>query len=240
MGAVQPAHWGQQPFAAQAPLAFGVQSPMPVAQVIPGAQPMIWGQANLFPATQQQWAAMAGAFPPAAFMPTQTVGPLPAAMFQTLAPVTAVPPSCEPPAASATSPQHTDRSRQKMSKEMFKDFQMAKPPAMPARKSEQPSLACTSEAFSSYFSRVGMAQDTDDCDDFDISQMNLTPVTSTTPSTNSRECPPPATCTLLPNTHNRPLSGAIENLQHIATAILVCGFEMTGFATIVPLLAARL
>ncbi|XP_061096668.1 DAB adaptor protein 1a isoform X2 [Conger conger] len=191
MGAVQPAHWGQQPFAAQAPLAFGVQSPMPVAQVIPGAQPMIWGQANLFPATQQQWAAMAGAFPPTAFMPTQTVGPLPAAMFQTLAPVTAVPPSCEPPAASATSPQHTDRSRQKMSKEMFKDFQMAKPPAMPARKSEQPNLACTSDAFSSYFSRVGMAQDTDDCDDFDISQMNLTPVTSTTPSTNSPPTPAP-------------------------------------------------
>ncbi|KAJ8388484.1 hypothetical protein AAFF_G00133600 [Aldrovandia affinis] len=152
---------------------------------------MIWGQANLFPATQQQWAAMAGAFPPAAFMPTQTVGPLPAAMFQTLAPVTAVPPSCEPPAASATSPQHTDRSRQKMSKEMFKDFQMAKPPAMPARKSDQPSLVCTSDAFTSYFSRVGMAQDTDDCDDFDISQMNLTPVTSTTPSTNSPPTPAP-------------------------------------------------
>lgn len=74
-----------------------------------------------------------------------------------------------------------------MSKEMFKDFQMAKPPTMPARKSEQPSLSCTTDAFTSYFSRVGMAQDTDDCDDFDISQMNLTPVTSTTPSTNSRE-----------------------------------------------------
>ncbi|XP_035271215.1 DAB adaptor protein 1a isoform X3 [Anguilla rostrata] len=197
MGAVQPAHWGQQPFAAQGPLAFGVQSPVPVAQVIPGAQPVIWGQANLFPATQQQWAAMAGAFPPAAFMPTQTVGPLPAAVFQTLAPVAAVPPAaCELPAASASasaaSPQHAaDRSRQKMSKEMFKDFQMAKPPAMPARKSEQPSLACTSEAFSSYFSRVGMAQDTDDCDDFDISQMNLTPVTSTTPSTNSPPTPAP-------------------------------------------------
>uniref|UniRef100_A0A8C9R0L6 DAB adaptor protein 1 n=1 Tax=Scleropages formosus TaxID=113540 RepID=A0A8C9R0L6_SCLFO len=185
MGAVQPAHWSQQPFAAQAPLAFGVQSPMPVAQVIPGAQPMIWGQANLFPATQQQWAAMAGAFPPAAFMPTQTVGPLPAAMFQTLAPVAALPPSCEPPSASASSPQHADPTRQKVNQEMFKDFQVAKPPAMPARKGEQPSLACTSEALSSYFGRVSVTQDTDDCDDFDISQMNLTPVTSTTPSTNS-------------------------------------------------------
>ncbi|XP_018589726.1 disabled homolog 1 isoform X2 [Scleropages formosus] len=191
MGAVQPAHWSQQPFAAQAPLAFGVQSPMPVAQVIPGAQPMIWGQANLFPATQQQWAAMAGAFPPAAFMPTQTVGPLPAAMFQTLAPVAALPPSCEPPSASASSPQHADPTRQKVNQEMFKDFQVAKPPAMPARKGEQPSLACTSEALSSYFGRVSVTQDTDDCDDFDISQMNLTPVTSTTPSTNSPPTPAP-------------------------------------------------
>uniref|UniRef100_A0A9J7Z6Z6 DAB adaptor protein 1a n=2 Tax=Cyprinus carpio TaxID=7962 RepID=A0A9J7Z6Z6_CYPCA len=186
MGAVPPA-WAQQQFAAQAPLAFGVQSPVPVAQVLPGAQPLIWGQANLFPATQQQWAAMAGAhFSPAAFMPAQTVGPLPAAMFQTLAPMAV---SCETPAAAmggavagtsastASSPQHGERTLQrqaKMSKEMFKDFQMAKPPTMPARKSEQPSLSCTTDAFSSYFSKVGMAQDTDDCDDFDISQMNLT------------------------------------------------------------------
>uniref|UniRef100_A0A8C1XTY0 DAB adaptor protein 1a n=1 Tax=Cyprinus carpio TaxID=7962 RepID=A0A8C1XTY0_CYPCA len=205
MGAVPPA-WAQQQFAAQAPLAFGVQSPVPVAQVLPGAQPLIWGQANLFPATQQQWAAMAGAhFSPAAFMPAQTVGPIPAAMFQTLAPM-AVPTSCEMPAAAmggavagtsastASSPQHGERTLQrqaKMSKEMFKDFQMAKPPTMPARKSEQPSLSCTTDAFTSYFSRVGMAQDTDDCDDFDISQMNLTPVTSTTPSTNSPPTPAP-------------------------------------------------
>lgn len=69
----------------------------------------------------------------------------------------------------------------------LQDFQLAKPPAMPSKKGEQPNLAGTSEAFSSYFSRVGTAQDTDDCDDFDISQMNLTPVTSTTPSTNSRK-----------------------------------------------------
>lgn len=67
------------------------------------------------------------------------------------------------------------------------DFQLAKPPAMPSKKAEQPGLAGTSDAFSSYFTRVGTAQDTDDCDDFDISQMNLTPVTSTTPSTNSRK-----------------------------------------------------
>uniref|UniRef100_A0A672PXD2 Disabled homolog 1-like n=1 Tax=Sinocyclocheilus grahami TaxID=75366 RepID=A0A672PXD2_SINGR len=205
MGAVPPA-WAQQQFAAQAPLAFGVQSPVSITQVLPGTQPLIWGQANLFPATQQQWAAMAGAhFSPAAFMPAQTVGPLSAAMFQTLAPM-AVPMSCEMPAAAmggavagtsastASSPQHgecTLQRQEKMSKEMFKDFQMAKPPSMPARKSEQLSLSSTTDAFSSYFNRVGMAQDTDDCDDFDISQMNLTPVTSTTPSTNSPPTPAP-------------------------------------------------
>uniref|UniRef100_A0A3P8PRV9 PID domain-containing protein n=1 Tax=Astatotilapia calliptera TaxID=8154 RepID=A0A3P8PRV9_ASTCA len=186
MGAVPPGHWSQQAFAAQTPLAFGVQSPLgPVAQVLPGGQPLIWGQANIFPATQQQWAAMAaGAFPPTAYLPAQPVGTLPAAMFQTLTPVTTVTP------AASSSPQHGERGK-KMGKEMFKDFQLAKPPAMPSKKADQPSLTGTSEAFSTYFSRVGTAQDTDDCDDFDISQMNLTPVTSTTPSTNSPPTPAP-------------------------------------------------
>ncbi|KAK3516596.1 hypothetical protein QTP70_021949, partial [Hemibagrus guttatus] len=205
MGAVPPG-WAQQQFAAQAPLAFGVQSPVPMAQVLPGGQPLIWGQANLFPAMQQQWAAMAGAhFSPAAFVPAQTMGPLPAAMFQALAPMpmaAACPttgpspgtPTAGTSASTASSPQHGEHSmpgQSKMSKEMFKDFQMAKPPPGGTRKSEQPSLACTTDAFTSYFSRVGLAQDNDDCDDFDISQMNLTPVTSTTPSTNSPPTPAP-------------------------------------------------
>ncbi|XP_013883852.1 disabled homolog 1 [Austrofundulus limnaeus] len=199
MGAVPPGHWSQQAFAAQTPLAFGVQSPLgPVAQVLPGGQPLIWGQANIFPATQQQWAAMAaGAFPPTAYLPAQPVG----ALFQTLAPVNTVTPASEshPGAGAAnsaasssalSSPHHEERSK-KMGKDMFKDFQLAKPPAMPSKKADQPSLAGTSEAFSTYFSRVGTAQDMDDCDDFDISQMNLTPVTSTTPSTNSPPTPAP-------------------------------------------------
>ncbi|XP_039984872.1 DAB adaptor protein 1a [Xiphias gladius] len=191
MGAVPPGHWSQQAFAAQTPLAFGVQSPLgPVAQVLPGGQPLIWGQANIFPATQQQWAAMAaGAFPPTAYLPAQPVGTLPAAMFQTLTPVTTVTPAGESHSASS-SPEHGERGK-KMGKEIFKDFQLAKPPAMPSKKADQPNLAGTSEAFSTYFSRVGTAQDTDDCDDFDISQMNLTPVTSTTPSTNSPPTPAP-------------------------------------------------
>ncbi|XP_057388053.1 disabled homolog 1 isoform X4 [Balaenoptera acutorostrata] len=185
MGAVLPSFWGQQPLVQQQ-IAMGPQPP--VAQVMPGAQPIAWGQPALFPATQQPWPTVAGQFPPAAFMPTQTVMPLPAAMFQgPLTPLATVPATSD----SARSSPQTDKPRQKMGKEMFKDFQMAQPPPVPSRKPDQPSLTCTSEAFSSYFNKVGVAQDTDDCDDFDISQLNLTPVTSTTPSTNSPPTPAP-------------------------------------------------
>ncbi|XP_075801287.1 disabled homolog 1 isoform X1 [Microtus pennsylvanicus] len=186
MGAVLPSFWGQQPLVQQQ-IAMGAQPP--VAQVMPGAQPIAWGQPGLFPTTQQPWPTVAGQFPPAAFMPTQTVMPLPAAMFQgPLAPLATVPGTND----SARSSPQSDKPRQKMGKEMFKDhFQMVQPPPVPSRKPDQPSLTCTSEAFSSYFNKVGVAQDTDDCDDFDISQLNLTPVTSTTPSTNSPPTPAP-------------------------------------------------
>uniref|UniRef100_A0A4W5MKD8 DAB adaptor protein 1a n=1 Tax=Hucho hucho TaxID=62062 RepID=A0A4W5MKD8_9TELE len=197
MGAVPPGQlWSQQAFAAQAGPLFGVQSPMgqclPVAQVLPGGQPLIWGQANLFPATQQQWAAMTGTgFPATAYLPAQP-GSLPAmpAMFlpvnQPCDSLSSASAASNPTPSSASSPQHAEKQRQKMSKELVK------PPAMPAKMGDQhPCLAGTSEAFSSYFSRVGTATDTDDCDDFDISQLNLTPVTSTTPSTNSPPTPAP-------------------------------------------------
>ncbi|XP_010295890.1 PREDICTED: disabled homolog 1 [Phaethon lepturus] len=185
MGAVLPSFWGQQPLVQQQ-LAMGAQPP--VAQVMQGGQPIGWGQPGIFPPTQQPWPSVAGQFQPTAFMPTQTVLPLQAAMFQgTIAPIATVPPTSD---SNRSSPQ-TDRPRQKMGKEMFKDFQMAQPPPVPSRKPDQPSLSCTSEAFSSYFNKVGMAQEADDCDDFDISQLNLTPVTSTTPSTNSPPTPAP-------------------------------------------------
>ena len=127
MGAVPPGHWSQQAFAGQTPLAFGVQSPLgAVAQVLPGGQPLIWGQANLFPATQQQWAAMAaGAFSPTAYLPAQSMGTMPAAMFQTLTSVTSLTPAGESHlgagagASASSSPQHGDRARM-MGKEMFK------------------------------------------------------------------------------------------------------------------------
>ncbi|XP_039100203.1 disabled homolog 2 isoform X1 [Hyaena hyaena] len=56
-------------------------------------------------------------------------------------------------------------------KEMFKDFQLRQPPAVPARKGEQTSSG-TSSAFSSYFnSKVGIPQENADHDDFDANQL---------------------------------------------------------------------
>ncbi|KAM4868016.1 disabled homolog 2 isoform X3 [Urocitellus parryii] len=56
-------------------------------------------------------------------------------------------------------------------KEMFKDFQLRQPPAVPARKGEQPPSG-TSSAFSSYFNnKVGIPQENADHDDFDANQL---------------------------------------------------------------------
>ncbi|XP_075688806.1 disabled homolog 1 isoform X2 [Rhinoderma darwinii] len=184
MGAVQPSFWGQQPLM-QPQMVLGGQSP--VAQVMQGSQTIAWAQPGLYPPTQQQpWPTLPGQYPPTAFMPTQTVLPFQAAMFQgTTAPVATVPPTSDSLRSSPLLP------GQIVTKEMFKDFQMVNPPPVPSRQPDLPSLSCTSEAFSSYFDKVGLVQDTDDCDDFDISQLNLTPMTSTSPSTNSPPTPAP-------------------------------------------------
>ncbi|XP_057675285.1 disabled homolog 2 isoform X3 [Corythoichthys intestinalis] len=62
----------------------------------------------------------------------------------------------------------------KSGKDMFKNFQLAKPPAIPARKGEQAAAPATeSGAFDEYFSnKVGVAQDAADHDDFDINQLS--------------------------------------------------------------------
>uniref|UniRef100_A0A4W5Q1V9 DAB adaptor protein 1b n=1 Tax=Hucho hucho TaxID=62062 RepID=A0A4W5Q1V9_9TELE len=109
MGPVQAAQWAQQgQFAGQAQtLAFGMQGPLQVTQVLPGGQPVIWSQANIFPATQQQWAAMA------AYMPAQAVG-VGGHHIPMMVPITTVCPSAQgphcdlssTPSSAITSPQH--------------------------------------------------------------------------------------------------------------------------------------
>lgn len=77
----------------------------------------------------------------------------------------------------------------KIGKDMFKDFQMSKPPAIPARKGEVGSSSSSASGgskdgpFDEYFtSKVGLAQDAADHDDFEInrmSQLKGKPATST-------------------------------------------------------------
>ncbi|XP_072371714.1 disabled homolog 2 isoform X3 [Scyliorhinus torazame] len=72
-------------------------------------------------------------------------------------------------------------------KELFKDFQIAKPPAIPARKGEQSAVPGASGAFGQYFtSKVGVAQDTADHDDFDINQISSV-VTNDAPTAAPRQ-----------------------------------------------------
>ncbi|XP_042184794.1 DAB adaptor protein 1b isoform X2 [Oncorhynchus tshawytscha] len=109
MGPVQAAQWAQQgSFSGQAQtLAFGVQGPLQVTQVLPGGQPVIWSQANIFPATQQQWAAMA------AYMPAQAMG-VGGHHLPMMVPITTVCPGPQglhydlssTPSSAITSPQH--------------------------------------------------------------------------------------------------------------------------------------
>ncbi|XP_072543302.1 DAB adaptor protein 1b isoform X2 [Salminus brasiliensis] len=190
MGAVQAAQWAQQSIAAPAaPLAFGVQAPLQVAQVLPGGQPVIWGQANLFhsPATgQQQWA----------FIPAQTVGmgghPLSAAaVLQGLVPIAAMRPhSCEPsaPSSAITSPQHVanppvqrDASRDALNENVQEEAleSQAQPPAATSDPNTQPE---------------GATQDTQEvevcCGELDLSQLSLTPGSSTSPSTTDSPATP--------------------------------------------------
>lgn len=92
------------------------------------------------------------------------------------APAKQVPPIVENSAFTALDP--LGEKEKKTGKDMFKDFQLAKPPAIPARKGE---LAAGSDpassgkqpgAFDQYFStKVGLVQDAADHDDFEINKM---------------------------------------------------------------------
>uniref|UniRef100_A0A4W3HGL1 Disabled homolog 1-like n=1 Tax=Callorhinchus milii TaxID=7868 RepID=A0A4W3HGL1_CALMI len=150
---------------------MGAVPPGVWAQQASGGPSVAWGQPTLY-AVQQPWAGMGNPFQPAVFLPPQAPIPLQTAMFQ---------------AALSAAPHPSPHRGLAATNDMFKDFQMVKGPPVPSRKSEHPSLVCTSDAFNTYFSKVGLAQEVDDADDFDISLLNLTPATSTsTPSsTNS-------------------------------------------------------
>ncbi|XP_077137568.1 disabled homolog 2 isoform X1 [Ranitomeya variabilis] len=82
------------------------------------------------------------------------------------------PPKKESDAFTALDP--LGEKERKNVKDMFKDYQLAKPPAVPARRGEQQNNSIsTSGAFSNYFnSKVGIPQESADHDDFDIGQLS--------------------------------------------------------------------
>ncbi|XP_075040270.1 disabled homolog 2 isoform X1 [Mixophyes fleayi] len=134
---------------------------------------------------------------------------LPSGLIQSC-PVLASPPQIPPrPAPLEESPKKESdaftaldplgEKERKNVKDMFKDYQLAKPPAVPARRGEQQNNAVsTSGAFTNYFnSKVGIPQDSVDHDDYEISQL----------SSKINEPPKPAL-----RAHTLPVSKATEGL----------------------------
>ncbi|XP_061554609.1 disabled homolog 2 isoform X3 [Phycodurus eques] len=154
----QPSAFGGLPIP---PNAWGQQMPQQF-----GAPHLAWGQPAPPPAAVWGQAACTNPFQPAAFpVLGEQQGP---SRPPPRPPVKEPPPKAERNAFTALDP--LGDKEQKTGKDMFKDFQLAKPPAIPARKGEQ---ASESGGFDQYFSsKVGLAQDAADHDDFDIKQMS--------------------------------------------------------------------
>ncbi|XP_030006442.1 disabled homolog 2 isoform X4 [Sphaeramia orbicularis] len=171
----QPSAFGGLPIP---PTAWGQQIPVPFnpplspphldwGQPPPGGAPGApgWGQPSTNPFHAGPFAAMGDQQGPSRPAPRP--------------PAKEAPPKVQNSAFTALDP--LGDKEKKTGKDMFKDFQLAKPPAIPARKGEQVSNSAPAPssneggAFDQYFSsKVGVAQDAADHDDFDISQISST------------------------------------------------------------------
>ncbi|KAJ8380535.1 hypothetical protein SKAU_G00013130 [Synaphobranchus kaupii] len=199
---------------ASQPSAFGAPSvpawgqPPPAFGTSPAPQVPSWGQATTpAPAPAGVW------LPPAPVAnPFQTsvfpVTPVPGLVFE--AQRSSSPPPQPPPrpapqkeAPRVDSKAFTDldplgEREQKTGKDMFKDFQMARPPAVPARRGEQPAGLAINGNFAQYFSsKVSLSQqEVTDHNGFDIYQ--ISPKTNELPKLAPRQparttvTPPPA------------------------------------------------
>ncbi|XP_037608941.1 disabled homolog 2 isoform X3 [Sebastes umbrosus] len=159
------------------PTAFGCPPVPPTTWIPPLSPPHInWGQPPpAGPLGAPGWGQppMTNPFQPGAF--PVMVDPQGPSRPPPRPPVKEAPPRVENSAFTALDPLG-DREK-KSGKDMFKDFQIAKPPAIPARKGELVSNSAPggneAGAFDQYFSsKVGVAQDNADHDDFEIKQMS--------------------------------------------------------------------
>lgn len=156
--------WGQTP---------------PLLGMAAAPQPPAWGQA-LAPVNSGAWpqpSPTVGSFH-SGVMATSLMPGVMVGVQQASAPLAQPPPRpapVEPPktennAFTALDP--LGDKEQKNVKDMFKDFQIAKPPAVPARRGDQAG-STESGAFAEYFSnKVGLVQEVADNDDFDVSQLS--------------------------------------------------------------------
>ncbi|XP_041111261.1 disabled homolog 2-like isoform X3 [Polyodon spathula] len=220
--AVTTAQWGQSPSVFPPPNSMApgqMMGAQPFGQPgIYSAQPVPgWGQQAAFGAAPSPqppgWGQVVVTSPPGAWpQSTPFANPFqpnmfPAAMPGPMAGITQSGPPPQPPprpAAVKEAPKVEnsafsvldplgEKEKKNNVKEMFRDFQMAKPPAVPARRGEQLAVTSTSGAFSQYFtSRVGHIQDVADHDDFDINQI----------STKINEPPKPAPRLATPSASN--------------------------------------
>ncbi|XP_021458699.2 disabled homolog 2 isoform X2 [Oncorhynchus mykiss] len=180
---IPPASWGQQapsPYGAQ-PVTQAWGQPAPAGPMVaPG-----WGQPPMANPFQPGPYAMMGGPPQG--MPQGPPRPPPRP------PIKEAPAKVEPSAFTALDPLGGEKEK-KSGKDMFKDFQIAKPPAIPARKGEQAPGAAPSTngdgAFAQYFSsKVGMLQEVADHDDFEI-QSQISAVANDSPKPAPRQAAP--------------------------------------------------
>ncbi|XP_029025439.1 disabled homolog 2 isoform X2 [Betta splendens] len=162
--------------------------PQPSAFGAPPMPPAAWGQhmPSQYGVPPHAWSQ--GPLAPPGWGPPASTNPFHPASFPVMGdqqgpsrppprpPAKEAPPKVENSAFTSLDPLG-DREK-KTGKDMFKDFQIAKPPAIPARKGEVPNAAPApgsgeAGSFDEYFSsKVGVAQDAADHDDFDIHQMS--------------------------------------------------------------------
>nr|XP_056703772.1 disabled homolog 2 [Euleptes europaea] len=180
---------GAQPASFPQPLGFGATPQVPSwnqsASLGTPAQPPapdLWGQpARISP--PNAWAQPSSTGNPfqASMFPLAAQPPSMLSSMSSTSPPPQLPPRTAPPKEPAkkesdafTALDPLGDKEIKDVREMFKDFQLTKPPAVPARRAEQQQgLSDASGAFASYFTnQVGVPQDVADHDDYEASQLS--------------------------------------------------------------------
>ncbi|XP_021795020.2 disabled homolog 2 isoform X3 [Papio anubis] len=172
----QPSGFGQPVIFGTSSAVPGWNQPSPFAASTPPPMPVVWGpSASAAPNAWSTTSPLGNPFQSNIF-PAPAVSTQPQSMHSSLLATPPQPPPRAGPPKDISSDAFTaldplgDKEIKDV-KEMFKDFQLRQPPAVPARKGEQ-TPSGTSSAFSSYFnSKVGIPQENADHDDFDANQL---------------------------------------------------------------------